>query len=163
MHDPPPRILHLTDQMQLRQSATIGNARHRLCHLQRRSEQTALTDRHVRRVPVEDPPPLVLEHPFVVGHQSRSLANQRQARALAESQLPGKIQKRRRSHLDPDLIEPRVTRARQGPLHIDRSLRNLRPVVKHRPPNTNGCGTINRRGLRHHPVVERGQRHHRLE
>ncbi len=155
-------VLLLADQMEFGQCSTVGDTRHRLCHLQRRCQQAALADREVGGVAIKDPAFLVFEHPLVVGNQPGRLADERQTGARSKAKLSRKAEENRRSGLDADLIEPGVARAGDGALHVDVTLGRLRPVVENVVADSDGGRAVNGRILGDHAVVERCESDDRL-
>ena len=156
-------VLDLPDELQPGQGPTIGDARHGLGDLQRRGQQTALTDGKIRGVARENAALFVFQHPLVIRHQARAFPHQWQPGVAPEAETPRQTQESLRANVDAHLIEPGVAGSRERPLHIDRTLGNLRPVVKGGIADGDRRRTVDGGELTHRPFVQSGQRDDRLE
>ena len=155
--------MDLADQLQLGQGPTVGDARHSLRDLQRRGQQTPLTDGKIGRVTRENAALFVFQHPLVIRHQARTFPNQRQPRAASKAETPRQTQECACANVDAHLIEPSVAGSGERSLHVDRTLGDSRPVVKRGIADGDRRRAIDGRGLTHRPFVQSRQRDDRLE
>ena len=110
--------------------AAVGQRRHRLAHLDGGDFQIALADGKVRGVAVVELALVGALHVLAVGHETRRLVAQRQARLAPEAEAAGVVDDLFRPGLDADLVEPGVAALGQRLDEVQVARVGLLPVVE---------------------------------